>query len=145
MSKDLIGFEHKGIKIDLKDNGEFVAKVGGKEIVAPSIVAMKKKLDRVEPFKPFEAFSIDWEGDTKTFTVIGVEKHRRYNQYSWRSENGYRHNTVYATTKENVAVAKKLKAMIDAHDKAEKKYEAAKQELQDQLVEAPYPGAINAT
>jgi hypothetical protein len=135
-------FEHKGIAIEILDNGAFMSKVGGKEITAPSLPALKKKLDRVSPFKPFEAFTIDWEGEVKQFTVIGVEKHRRYNQYSWRSENGYRHTHVYAATKENLAVAKKLTALIEAHDKAVKKYEAAKKDIEEQLVEAQMPGEI---
>jgi hypothetical protein len=135
-------FEHKGIPIEIRDNGEFMAKVGGKEVVAPSLPALKKKLDRIDPFKPFAAFTIDWEGEVKKCTVVGVERHRRYNQYQWRTDNGYRHTHVYVALKENLALAKKLADVKAAQKKAEKEFEAKATELKDQLKEAPMPGTI---
>lgn len=135
-------FEHKGNPVSIKDSGEFMAKIGGKEITAPSFAALKKKLDRIQPFKSFEGFSIDYDGDIEKFTVIGVKKHRRYNSYGWITSNGRERGHVYVSTPENLAIAKKLAAENAKQHKIHKAYEKLKEDLTRKLVRAPMPGEM---
>lgn len=134
-------FEHKGIPITIKDNGEFMAKIGGKEIVAPSIAALKKKLDRVDPFEPFEGFCLDWRDEIEKFTVTGVSKNHRHNSYHWVTSRGAQHSHVYAATKENIAIAKQYIAAKEKHEKIRKEHGRIEEQLKDSLVPAPKPGS----
>lgn len=51
-------FEHNGIKIDLLPSGQFAATVGGKTLTAPSLAAIKKKLNGSKAFQEFPALMV---------------------------------------------------------------------------------------
>jgi hypothetical protein len=133
-------FEHKGIPIVVSATGEFSAKVDGNTLTAPSLAALKKKLDRLKPFEPFNAFTLYHDGDVRKHRIIGVRKHRGYNQYHWHTDSGHTPATVYADTKENMAIVKKMEALADEKKKAEAIFEKRESALRDQLKEIPLPG-----
>lgn len=133
-------FEFRGVPIAVKDNGEFAAVIGGKELTAPSLAAIKKKLERTKPFEPFDGFLMYHGGDMKQTRVIGVKKHRNYNSYHWITQGGYTPSVVYMSTKENLAIAKQITKLHDERDAAEKKYNERIQDLEKKLVAVPLPG-----
>lgn len=132
-------FEHKGVAITLTANGTFIAKLNGTEISAPSLSGLKKKLDKAKPFEPFEAFIVYHDGGTRHHRVVGVRKDRGYNAYHWITADGYSLSTAYVSTKENLAIVKKIQALEEQKDRAEKEFNKKIGALTDTLVKAELP------
>lgn len=135
-------FEHKGIPIAISGTGEFSAKLDGNTITAPSLTALKKKLDKHKPFEPFKAFTMYHDGDTRDYRVIGVRKQRGYNQYHWITDSGHTPHTVYADSKENRAIVKQMEALKAERKKVEDAFTKREDALKEKLVEVPLPGEV---
>lgn len=75
-------YEHKGVKISLLEgSGEFHATIGGKEIVKPSLAAIKKVIDTgVKDKMAFEP----------PITMLCLQPPRAYDRASKRLENSQR-------------------------------------------------------
>lgn len=108
---------HNGIEIALRDNvGDFVATPkGGARITAPSLDAMKKKLDvlKQSSFQPFNALHIKYpyngrsgnesKGGFETNQVIGIEreKGRSGGTLKFQFKSGRNDQYAYPDTPEN--------------------------------------------
>lgn len=58
MSSDEPTWTHRGVTIKLiSSNGQFSAEMPGRKLRAPSLDAMKKKIDENMTFEPFDAFT----------------------------------------------------------------------------------------
>lgn len=129
-------FKHNNIDIKLEPTGRFVATVNGTEITASSLPAMKKKLDKIKPFEPFKAFTIDKyyheDGHITMHEVIGLRKDRGRASFEFRTKEGRTMREVYRATPENLkranawlSLVKKNRKIRDAQDLAESKMENA--------------------
>ena len=91
-------FEHNGITITLLPSGQFAATVGGKTLTAPSLAAIKKKLNGSKAFQEFPALMVLY-GAIREVRAVGITK----NKYgtAWKLSNGETPHEVYADTPEN--------------------------------------------
>jgi len=108
-------FEHNGIKIDLLPSGHFSATVGGKTRTAPSLAALKKKLDGDKVFQEFPALVICWS-KIREVRVVGVIN-RRLSDPVWNLNTGEARHEVYADTPENRAALTAYLEQTEAHNR----------------------------
>lgn len=132
-------FNHKGTEISLDKKGVFTAKCNGVELNAPSLLALKKKLDKISPFTAFEAFIITYGDIIKTCTIVGIQKNRGYNGYSWKDADGRTHSTVYQATPENLARAKKFMQAKENHEKLRRQHDELEAKLEQAILECTIP------
>jgi hypothetical protein len=115
-------FKHNGTDIELRDNGKFYAKTAAGMIEAPSLVAIKKKLDAKAKFEPFSVIfeTSKWDGGFSrrvrsigTAKVVGIYSPRaKWRGAMWQLEGSERDTgAVIEDTPENRAA---LQAYIDA-------------------------------
>lgn len=124
-------FVHKGVEITITPGGAFTAVVGGKTIMAPSLPAMRKKLDKAAEFESFSAFVHTYGGQIKRFRVTGVRNNPRkdhWNPLLFVCDDGENRSRVYPDTPENVAAH-------EAYETARKAHEAEWARLDNQLRE----------
>ena len=92
-------FTHNGIEIALNGVGEFWAVIDGKREKAPSLAAMKKRIDSRDTFKPFDALILSYKDEIKQIRVIGITKPSGKRTYSNRPKfigsDTYHHDRVY--------------------------------------------------
>lgn len=101
-------FTHNGISISLTAHGKFAAVIDGKNTTAPSLDAIKKKIDGPSSaaFQEFPALLVsEYRGAPDPVKVVGIKKSRRT---SWRSDewlldSGATQRAVAKDTKENRA------------------------------------------
>jgi hypothetical protein len=106
-------FEHNGIKIDLLPSGQFAATVGGKTLTAPSLAAIKKKLNGSKAFQEFPALMVLY-GAIREVRAVGITK----NKYgtAWKLSNGETRHEVYADTPENRAALRAFLEQAEANN-----------------------------
>lgn len=131
---------HEGVKISLNERGAFTATIKGKFQSAPSLDAMKKRIDesKRDTFVPFEAYQIGRysdRSDLKAFTVTGVVKLRttRYSTrtHSFQCSDNRERDYVNPVTPENTKAAneylsalKETRRIKDEREKVETKLAA---------------------
>lgn len=118
-------FQHKGVEITLGANGKFSAQTETGRIEAPSLDAIKKKLDKEPDFTPFKAFAIAGYSDLTLVdrTVTGVVKGRgRYGKDEWQTNWG-KEPSVYVDTPENRANALAYIVMRKRHAEVRAQHE----------------------
>ena len=134
-------FEHKNIKIELSEqSGEFSARFDGRIVRAPSVVALKKKLDSLLEAKAgaFTAL-VNTTGYRSRgifrVSIVGIEKARgrfgRAGLDNWKSDDGNTYHEVFTDTPENEAALKAAVELDASHAKerealADKQQEASK-------------------
>ena len=127
-------FKHKGTDIAVTDKGQFTAYVDGHEVVAPSLAAMKKKLDKVNPFEQFDA--LDTAHGNKPVRVVGISRARAsWRSDKWKLRDGSSRRSVYANTPENKKTLAELAAMLERHSKVDEAQRAERQNLETHLQE----------
>lgn len=122
-------FKHNNIDIDLQDNGTFTAKVNGAEISAPSLPAIKKKIDKSAPFKPFDAITIDYYDKIEDIRIVGMVKQRNHRSWLWKTTSGRTHSSVYLDTPQVRAGIKKYLAAKKQGEKIREAQEALEDKL----------------
>ena len=113
---------HNGIDITITPSGQFVAVKNGERIVAPSLQAIKKKLDGRGKFVSFVALKPQsyYSDSLKEITVIGI-KEPRANSSSWRQKrkwklaDGNTADFVYENSEENIQAYSAWKALLKKH------------------------------
>lgn len=132
-------WDHKGHVIAFNETGAFFyATVNGGRLTAPSVDAMRKKLDKLafDAFVPFEA--LDWHGTKiESCRVTGIEKGtgRRYGAgLQFLTSKGVK-TRVIRDTPEN---RKQLQAHIDLRAENEAERERLAQETRDSYDQLPY-------
>lgn len=117
-------FKHAGVDISLDPvTGKFGAVMEGKKVAAPSLDAMKKKIDGVVKagFKQFVAYKDQGRHQPakdryKEVVVVGV-KRARANTFRgesfWITSTGEHLNTVYEFSPESLAALRARDALIE--------------------------------
>lgn len=127
-------FKHKGIDIAVTDNGQFTAYVDGHEVAATSLAAMKKKLDKVDPFEQFDALEVN-DGH-KLVRVVGISRARAsWRSDEWKLKDGGTRRTVYANTPENKKVLAERAEMAARHSKVVEAQRLERGKLEQKLQE----------
>jgi len=127
-------YEHKGIKIDFEQgSGWFSAIIAGKVVYAPSLTAIKARIDKhaQDTFTPFKALRWDqFDSKQTVVNVVGVrnpKKNDRYNRRKqWILDDGDTREVVAAYTPENLA-------RIKEYEKRYREVAKAKEQLIDEL------------
>lgn len=115
-------YTHKGIKIRLDEaKGDFVAAIAGKESRAPSLAAMKTRIDKnKDSFAPFGVLSIEDEGyfnakkwKVARYQVTGIRVSGRATKYSqqqcgYATDNNRVLKEVILDTPKNRAIAEQI-------------------------------------
>jgi len=141
-------FIHKGIEINLLDNGMFHFYFNDENHKKPSLAAAKKVIDAgaKKAFEPFEAFGYDPGGFGKLVKgmVIGFEARTRYRRtdylFKFQPEGGGHWYTLYEVvpaSAEAVAVIERANALRQeavALNEASRKKGAEAEELQAPLI-----------
>lgn len=112
--------EYNGIPIEVTDAGIFRAKVGGNVLVAPSVAALKKKMDATEKFVPFTAVVPDppygvSPREYKRVQVLARKSVR--GKWHWVLDNGRSHTQVFADTPASVDALIAKDAIVFRHRK----------------------------
>lgn len=142
-------FTHKGADIAVLDNGKFSASVAGQPIEAPSLDAIRAKIDQLmaDTFAPFDAFLLDdswsWRDDCPELVevrVVGLshEGRMRYRKVVWRTESHGRREGVYLATPENLAKAQAYVKLRKANIKKRAAMELAEEKLSGELESADF-------
>ena len=126
-------FEHNGVTITLTSYGNFQAAKNGAMLKAPSLPAMKKKLDKLDTFTPFKAlYARYYSEEYEVVTVTGVRKHRGGSV--WILSNGAEREDVIEATPENTVIAKAYKKLKAKNSEIRGKMESEERALAQKLV-----------
>lgn len=143
------GLSHKGHAITVDGSGRFCATVAGNELMAPSMAAIKKQVDKAiaNALQPFSAFYLrgrGWEGDGPQYDevkIVGVRQQgRSYKQLLWVDARGDGHETVFAVTDENRAAIANLQKIERSHHAAEERYRKSRGVAEAAIKRVPFPG-----
>lgn len=129
-------FEYSGVKVEVDANGIFRATVYGKHLVAPSLKAMKKRIDNnAPPFEPFQAYVR--ETSDRTVTIVGTMTRRHMGRKAkvWVTDRGGHLVMIYRATPKNEEIRKKILALDDERNRLERIYEENRRALVDQMKE----------
>lgn len=126
-------FTHNGTKIDIEPDGTFKALGPSGVLKAPSLAAIKKKIDKEKPFTAFPALAFSG-GLTKkldAFMVVGVRKSTRSysNDVFYVCSDGQERMRIYYDTPENRKKLKAYMALVEASEKAYAKAHARRREI----------------
>lgn len=96
--------EHKGITITFNEgSGKFIATdKNGQRVVAASLAAIKKQLDKAESPENWNA--LVWKRYGSGYdevVVVGIKSPRKYGSAEWKLNNGETRSMVYPDTPEN--------------------------------------------
>ncbi len=138
-------FTHAGVAISVDASGIFRAVCGGSELEAPSLAAIKKKINATSrsTFKAFDAFSIriTWDEDPpeiERFRIVGVAQRGSRNYHdgkTWIDDRGRTHAYgIYPATPKNLERLEKYIGALEANGKIRKKMKA-EEELLESLLE----------
>src|SRR5262245_41268326 len=122
-------FTHNNTTITCDDSGVFHAKKDGADFEAASLAAMKKKLDKANPFPAFDAL------DTRNYgvhpvRVVGVTKPRAsWRRVSWKFDTGEERERVIEDTPANRELCEQMKAQSERHEAERKRQENERIEL----------------
>lgn len=139
------GWQHKGVAITFNEQGaNFVARVNGNDLKAPSLDAMKKKIDGAQliEFKPFKAVKGSMD-DLAQFDVVGIRKSAGFSQRISRGEtvfvcvakngNEFETDSVTPATKENIDTIKFANQEWEACRKIEQDAESRRTKARDAI------------
>lgn len=128
-------YSHKGIEIEFRESrSDFLATILGKRVAAPSLVAMKKKIDaaKAENFQTFTALREREYNDPKgkdlfKVTIVGKSKTAsKWNRGAFVDDQGKHHSRLLPDTPEAIALWKTHEAARAAEQKAEEVTRAAR-------------------
>lgn len=126
-------FKHNDIDIDVLDNGTFKAKVNGVDITAPSLIAMKNKINRTAPFEPFDGFFINYGDQVMDVRVIGIQKERNRAAFVWKTQCGRQLSYVYLDNPKTRAAVKKYTQAVEKHTKMKAEFEKIEEKLKEEI------------
>jgi hypothetical protein len=129
-------FIHKGITIKLSSSGEFYANTDGGRIFAGSLASIKKKLDKLNVFKPFKAYTFYGYHDEemREHEIVSIVKRRGHSGLEFVDKNGYHHSNVYADTPANRKLASQYMRDHKEFRKIEKAHEASQEALLKKMI-----------
>lgn len=134
--KEELTFQYKGTTIRLSSSGEFYADTASGRIFGGSLVAVKKKLDKANVFKPFKAFRIYGYHDESIddLEIVSIVKRRGYSQLEYVDKNNRHHTEVYADTPENRKLANQYIKDHKEFKKLETAHEASQERLKKKMI-----------
>ena len=130
---------HRNIEIEPTPSGQFIATIGGTEIVKPSLLAIKKAIDAYcdSYFREFTALRIrsgDYTTDKIKVTGIARTRKRRWGSDNWITSNGGHESAVAVDSPENIAAIKAYKKSRTEHKRIAERLEKELQVLEDQII-----------
>lgn len=123
---------HNGVEITMTDGGKFTATINGEPAIASSVDAMKKRIEKAEVFKPFEAVRLErWNNKLEVFEIVGTRRNRQHYgaRVLWLDAKGNTHADVTLNTPENRAAMKALLDYRVESSRIEKERTAAERKL----------------
>lgn len=114
-------YEHGGVKIKFTEQtGEFSAHVAGKFIKAPSLAAIRKRIDSSKTFAPFEALveKGGWHAEGyEVVTIVSISRPKGKNTWrnepKWIDSKGREYREVATNSPENLVALQKYDALVE--------------------------------
>lgn len=108
------GLIYKGIAVTLNSSGRFEATVAGKTVTATSYASMRKQIDKLAAFEPFDAWAPGWHSfEKKRIVAIKTKAARsRFGRtlVQYEDSAGFEHSYVVKCSPENDAKVQAYKA-----------------------------------
>lgn len=139
--------KHKSVAVEVDQRGTFTAKVAGEELTAPSLAALKRKIDAAlaDAFEPFDAFTIrNFYADgpeLEEYRVVGIgaEREKGRSSATWRNDRGLNLKQCYRDTPETRAQAEAYIAKWRANKVERDRMEAEEEALLEAIPLAVFP------
>lgn len=119
-------YEHGGVKIRFAEQtGEFSAHVAGKYVKAPSLAAIKKRIDSSKTFASFEALveKSGWHAEGyEVVTIVSISRSKGKeswrNQSKWIDSKGREYREVATNSPENLFALQEYDALVEKNQVA---------------------------
>jgi hypothetical protein len=129
---------HNGLRITVSNAGKFETKIGSEVISAPSMAALRKKLDKMGSFPAFTGFVSSYNGYKKV-KIVALQRNGRAGyrngELEYIGDNGEKHHHVVEDTAHNAELIAQFNELKLQREYAVKKFDDSIRKVQGAMTQ----------